>query len=151
MRYTQAEYGRVFIIRLEDGDILHESIEKFAIEKNIKAAGVIMVGGADRDSSLVVGPEEGRSEHIKPVKYMLEDVHEIAGVGTIFPRENGQPVLHMHAACGRGDNSITGCVRSGVKIWHIGEVIIFEITGTDAYRKKDAATGFELLDPGKLK
>ena len=29
MKYSEAKQGRVFIIRLEDGDVLHESIEAF--------------------------------------------------------------------------------------------------------------------------
>ena len=36
MKYSQAKQGRTFIIRLEDGDIVHEEIEKFAREKSIK-------------------------------------------------------------------------------------------------------------------
>ncbi|RPI54122.1 MAG: DUF296 domain-containing protein, partial [Deltaproteobacteria bacterium] len=47
MRYTQAKQGRIFIIRLEDGDIVHEKIEKFSCEKSIKAAALIILGGAD--------------------------------------------------------------------------------------------------------
>ena len=30
MKYSQAEQGRTFVIRLEDGDVLHEKIEQFA-------------------------------------------------------------------------------------------------------------------------
>ncbi|MDY6863052.1 MAG: DUF296 domain-containing protein, partial [Thermodesulfobacteriota bacterium] len=29
MKYSQAKPGRIFVIRLEDGDIIHEEIEKF--------------------------------------------------------------------------------------------------------------------------
>ena len=36
MKYSQAKQGRVFVIRLEDGDVIHEEIEKFAREKGIK-------------------------------------------------------------------------------------------------------------------
>ena len=32
MKYSRASLGRVFIIRLEDGEIIHEMIEEFAIE-----------------------------------------------------------------------------------------------------------------------
>ena len=38
MRYTEARPGRVFILRLEYGDIVHETIERFAVEHNIVAA-----------------------------------------------------------------------------------------------------------------
>jgi hypothetical protein len=38
-------------------------------------------------------------------------------------------------------------VRKGVKTWHVLEVVIWELTGTDAMRVLDPATGFELLQP----
>lgn len=147
MKYSEAKQGRVFVIRLEDGEILHEEIEKFAREKDIKAAFLISVGGADKGSALIVGPENGRSEKINPMSHVLNNVHEITGTGTLFPDDEGNPVLHMHAACGRNESTITGCVRAGVKVWHILEVILVELTGTNASRRPDPATGFKLLQP----
>jgi len=52
---------------------------------SINAATLIAIGGADVGSKLVVGPEEGRNKSITPMEHILDDVHEIAGVGTIFP------------------------------------------------------------------
>jgi predicted DNA-binding protein with PD1-like motif len=147
LKYSQGKQGRVFVVRLEDGDILHECVELLARKENIKRAAAIIVGGADKGSKLVVGPGKGRAKKIVPMDLVLGNVYEIAGTGTIFPDKNGIPVLHMHIAGGRQDKSVTGCVRRGVKIWHVGEVIIFEILKTKSFRKKDAATGFELLEP----
>ena len=147
MKYSQAEPGRIFILRLEDGDILHEKVEAFAREKSIRAAALIIVGGADEGSKLVVGPEQGRAYPIKPMELLLDSVHEITGTGTIFPDRNDHPVLHMHIAGGRKDSTKTGCVRSGVKVWHVMEVILFELVHTTACRKPDPQTGFELLEP----
>ena len=56
-------------------------------------------------------------------------------------------MLHLHIAAGRKDSTVTGCVRTGVKIWHIGEVILFELTDTPAIRKVDSRLGFKLLTP----
>jgi len=147
MKYSQAKQGRIFIIRLEDGDIIHEEIEKFASEKAIKAATLIIIGGVDEDSTLVVGPEHGRGEPIVPMKHILDNVNEIVGTGTIFPDKRSKPVLHMHIACGRQASTVTGCVRKGVKTWHVLEVILFELIDTTAARVLDSATGFELLTP----
>jgi predicted DNA-binding protein with PD1-like motif len=147
MRYSTARMGRIFVIRLEDGEILHETIERFAAEQGIRAAALIAVGGADAGSRLVVGPEEGRTIPVNPMTQLLDKVHEIAGTGTLFPDEEGQPVLHMHIACGREAATVTGCVRTGVKIWHIGEVILFELTDTPATRTLDPRLGFKLLNP----
>ena len=147
MKYSQAGQGRIFVIRLEDGDIVHEELERFARDKGIQAASLTIIGGADRDSKLVVGPEKGRSRTIVPMEHVLDNVHEIAGVGTIFPDATGHPSLHLHMACGREDDAVAGCARLGVKVWHVMEVILFELLDTTAHRALDSETGFELLAP----
>jgi predicted DNA-binding protein with PD1-like motif len=147
VKYSQAERGRIFVIRLEDGDILHEEIEKFAAEQGIRAGALLAVGGADRSSALVVGPAKGREKPIVPLEHILDDVHEVAGVGTLFPDDTGKPVLHMHGAFGRKETTVTGCVRLGVRVWHVLEVILLELTNTGATRQPDAVTGFKLLQP----
>lgn len=147
MRYSEAKLGRVFILRLEDGDILHECIESFAEEKGIRAAAAIVLGGADEGSKLVVGPEQSHSRPIAPLENILQGVHEIAGVGTIFPDQTGRPVLHMHIAGGRRDAAVVGCVRRGVRAWQVMEVVLWEIVDTSASRKLDQTLGFEMLQP----
>lgn len=147
MRYSQAKQGRIFIIRLEDGDVVHEVLEKFAREHSVKAAVLIIIGGADKGSKLVVGPQEGRSTPVVPMELVLENIHEVAGTGTIFPDEAGDPVLHMHMACGRESATVTGCVRRGVKVWYVMEVVLIELVDTGAVRVLDNETGFKLLRP----
>jgi predicted DNA-binding protein with PD1-like motif len=147
LKFTTASAGRIFIIRLEDGEILHETVEAFAAKQGIRAAACIGLGGADEGSKLVVGPEQARALPVTPMERILAGTSEATGVGTIFPGSDGKPVLHMHIACGREGSTVTGCVRRGVKVWHVMEVIIWELTGTDAKRVPDPATGFELLQP----
>lgn len=147
MKYSECKQGRTFVIRLEHGDIVHAEIEKFAHEMSIKAGILVVVGGADSGSTLVVGPEDGDVFPVNPLTQVLENVHEIAGTGTLFPDENGRPVLHLHMACGRQETTTTGCVREGVKVWQVMEVILIELTETRAARVLDHKTGFHLLDP----
>ncbi len=150
MKYSEAQQGRTFVARLEDGDILHESIETLAREKGIMSAAVMVLGGADTGSVLISGPRAGRPKSgtaVEPMEHVLENPYEITGTGTIFPDKNDNPVLHMHIACGRKKKTKTGCVRRGVKVWHVMEVIIIELIGSNARRIPDPATGFELLVP----
>ncbi len=147
MKFSQAQAGRVFVLRLEDGEIIHETIEAFAREQGITAAGMIVLGGADKDSRLVVAPREGRAVPLEPMTHVLDDVHEIAGTGTIFPDSQGNPVLHMHITGGRADRAVTGCVRTGVKVWHVLEVIVWELAECNSRRLLEADSGFELLNP----
>ncbi len=147
MQYSQARQGRIFIIRLEDGEILHETIENFATEQGIRAAYMIVLGGADCKSRLVVGPEDGRATRVHPMTHMLNNVHEIVGSGTLFPDDEGNPSLHMHVAAGRNDSTITGCVRAGVKTWQVAEVVLIELLDSTAVRRLEPDLGFKLLKP----
>ena len=84
---------------------------------------------------------------IAPQTRILDKVHEVTGTGTLFPGEDGEPRLHLHLSCGNGDHVLTGCVRNGVRVWHIMEVVVQELTDCSAVRKLDPVTGFELLNP----
>jgi predicted DNA-binding protein with PD1-like motif len=147
MKYSQAKQGRIFVIRLEDGEILHETIEGFAADQGIQSAFMIVLGGVDKQSRLVVGPEDGRARPANPMTHDLKEVHEVTGTGTLFPDEDGKPMLHMHVAAGRKESTITGCVRTGVKTWQVAEVILIELLETTAVRKLEPALGFKLLNP----
>jgi uncharacterized protein len=146
MDCTEANIGRIFILRLHQGDILHNEIEKFAAQKEIQSAACFFLGGAENQSKVVVGPKEGNGMPPQPMTTLLKGVHEGAGFGTIFINEENMPKLHMHASFGRNDNSVTGCVRMGVEVWQIGEVVILELIGGSARRVKNKETGFELLE-----
>ena len=106
-----------------------------------------LVGGIRDGGKIVVGPEEPEKAPIMPMLFQLRGTHEILGVGTLFPDESHKPRLHMHAALGRGGETRAGCIRPGIEVWKVGEVILLEIAGSPAFRKKDPATGFELLEP----
>ncbi len=147
MRYACGNLGRVLVIRLEAGDVLHECVERAARENGISRAAVIALGGADRGSRMVVGPKDGRSEEIEPMVAELAGESELAAVGTLFPGPDGEPSLHMHASAGREGRSVTGCVRAGVKVWLIQEVVVIEMIGISSRRVKDPRTGFHLLEP----
>jgi predicted DNA-binding protein with PD1-like motif len=148
MQYSEGTVGRVFAIRLEHGDPMPQSLEDLAREQGVQSGLAIMVGGADEGSKFVVGPEDGETLPPAPMVSVLRGVHEAAAVGTLFPDETGQPMLHMHATFGRGDGAVSGCIREGIVTWHILEIILVEITGLDVARMPDEATGFGLLQCG---
>jgi predicted DNA-binding protein with PD1-like motif len=149
MEYDEARIGRVFVLRLHDGDHLPDILESFATEHNVNTAVCFFVGGAKDNSRIVVGPRNGDVVPPEPMITLLEGVHEACGVGTIFVDEKGKPKLHMHASFGRNEETVTGCVRLGVDVWRIGEVILLELTGTAARRAVDKETGFEFLEVTK--
>jgi predicted DNA-binding protein with PD1-like motif len=148
MRYAQASQGRIFVLRLEHGDVLHEEIERFCLDRSIRAAALLVVGGADQGSRLVVGPERGDRVPVVPQIHALGGVHEVAGTGTVFwDQAAGRPTAHVHLACGRGDDALAGCVRQGVVVWQVMEVVLWELVDTTAVRAPDPQLGFSLLQP----
>lgn len=144
MIVSEGRLGRVFVLRLGDGDRLPDAIEEFAKMRGVSSALVAALGGLGQ-GKLVVGPVDGRAMPPDPMLAVIDAVHEAAAVGTIFPGADGTPRLHMHAALGRGEEVRAGCVRPGLDVWKIFEVVVIEITGTDLARARDPETGFELL------
>jgi len=147
VKYSEGNIGRVFVIRLEDGDRLPQSLENLANEKAVKRGICLLVGGVKSGGTVVSGPKQEDTIPIETINKLLDGIHETVAVGAIFPDENGVPKLHMHAALGRDQETITGCIRLGIEIWKVGEVILLEIINNNAQRKKEATTGFELLEP----
>ena len=145
MKASEGKIGRVFVVRLENDDVVPACIERFAREKGISVGHVILIGGVNC-GEVVVGPRN--SDEMPPVPMLLpvDGAHEVAGVGVIAPGEDGKPVLHIHAALGRSGSTMTGCLRPGVTTWLVGEAIIYEIVGTNARRLPDEGSGFNLLE-----
>jgi predicted DNA-binding protein with PD1-like motif len=147
MKVCEGRIGRVFVIRLEDGDVIPECIERFAEENGISVGNVILVGGIG-GGEVVTGPRRSDEMPPQPILLPVDGAHEVAGVGVLAPDEQGKPVLHIHAALGRSGKTLTGCLRPGVSTWLVGEVIIYEILNVKAARVKDTRSGFDLLELG---
>ncbi len=148
MKACQGKMGRVFVIRLEDGDVVPGCIERFAEENGVSVGHAVLVGGVG-GGEVVVGPRCSQEMPPQPMLLPVDGAHEVVGVGVLAPDEDGKPVLHIHAALGRSGQTMSGCLRLGVEIWLVGEVILYEILGVKAVRVRDAESGFSLLEPGE--
>lgn len=144
MMASEGHIGRVFVMRLEQGDVVPECIEHFAEQKGILVGHVILIGGM-RGGQIVAGPQDSDALPPEPILLPVDGAHEVAGIGVIAPAENGKPVLHIHASLGRDRDAIAGCLRPGVSTWLVGEVIVYEILGAKAMRVKDNTSGLALL------
>lgn len=145
MKVSEGRIGRVFVIRLEDGDIIPECIEKFAEENRISVGQVVLVGGIG-GGEVVVGPRHSDEMPPESVLLPVDGAHEVAGVGVLALDEEGKPVLHIHGALGRSGKTLTGCLRPGVTTWLVAEAVIYEILDVKAVRVYDKASEFKLLE-----
>ena len=146
MKASEGKIGRVFVIRLEDGDIVPDCIEHFAQERRISVAHAILVGGIG-SGEVVVGPRHSDEMPPEPMLLPIDGAHEVVGVGVLALNGEEKPILHIHAALGRSGQTMTGCLRPGVTTWLVGEVILYEILGTKATRITDSQSGLALLEP----
>ncbi len=145
MKATQGSTGRVFILRLEDGDVVPSCIERFAEDKHVDTALVFLIGGMG-SGEIVVGPRNSHEMPPLPMLLPVDGAHEVVAVGLLALGEGKKPVLHIHGSLGRSGQTMTGCLRPGIRTWLVGEAVLYEITGVDIARRHDHKSGFTLLE-----
>jgi uncharacterized protein len=146
MQYTEGQIGRVFVVRIDDGEDMLISLHQFINDKSIQAGSILFLG-ALMNGRMVTGPEE---PVIPPVPHfvMFEGGWEVFGVGTIYPGECG-PHIHYHASVGRSGHALTGCLREKAITYLIVEAVILEFNGLSARREFDKRTQVHLPVLGK--
>jgi predicted DNA-binding protein with PD1-like motif len=142
MEYTQGTLGRVFVARLKDGESVYDAVHEIASREDIQSAAVMAVGGM-RSGKVVTGPQNTTGK-VVPHFEEFDDAREMVGFGTLFKQE-GKPMLHMHAGIGRGDGALVGCPRGAMSVYLVLEVVIIELVGINATRELDPEYGVHLL------
>jgi uncharacterized protein len=142
MQYSEGSLGRVFVLRMDHGEDLIESLQKFLQEKKIESCTAFFLG-ALRDGRAVTGP---KLPVVPPTPNFeaYESAWEIFGMATIYPSFEG-PKLHIHCAMGRGRQSLLGCIRDKAQVYLIVEAVLFEICGLAAERVWDENMQLYLL------
>lgn len=143
MQYSEGRLGRIFVIRLEDGEDLIRSIQQF-VERMEVSAGMIHFLGALREGRLIAGPKEPTIPPGPPFVEELEGSWETFGVATVYPGEEGKPAVHIHASAGHDDRALTGCLRKMATTYLVVEAVVFEFCGLEAKREIDEMTGLSL-------
>ena len=142
MQYQKGSIGRVIIAKIEHGDDLLSELKNLLRVEQIQA-GIMFMIGALQAGSLVVGPENCTVPP-QPVWKEFQDGREILGMATVFTEDN-EPVIHLHASLGRGDETWTGCIRKDARVYLVVEVILLELLDSGAIRTIDLSTGLNLL------
>ncbi len=141
MQYTEGQLGRVFVVRIDDGEDMLVSLRQFILDKSIQSGSITFLG-ALMNGRMVTGPEEPVIPHV-PHFVMFEGGWEVFGVGTIYPGEGG-PHIHYHASVGRSGHALTGCLREKATTYLVIEAVIMEFTGLKARREFDQKTQLHL-------
>jgi len=144
MEYRTGRIGRVIIARVDHGEDLLAELTKLAESERIDQAFFVAIG-AIGDAQIVTGPKEATIPP-DPMWHRVADAHEVLGVGNILRKggedgEDGEPAIHLHAALGRSEGSLVGCLRDSVETYLTVEIVILEVTGVLAERAYDDALG----------
>ncbi len=141
MQYSEGRLGRVFVVRIDDGEDFLAVTHEFIRNKSVQT-GAILFLGALRQGRMVTGPEEAVLPP-EPHHVMFEGGWEMVGIGTICPGDDG-PFIHYHASVGRAGHALTGCLREKAVTYIVAEAVILEFTGLDIHRVFDEKTRVSL-------
>ena len=140
MEYSSHKHlGRVFILRLDPGELLLESLEKLIEKEGIDSAIVTSgIGTLDRfrfhrvtNASL---PAQNEFLTVEGPLELLSLQGIIAG---------GEP--HLHAVCSDLESVYCGHMEGGCRTLVLIEVSIVEIPGAHLTRARDPITGRSML------
>ncbi len=137
MQYSEGSLGRVFVLRIDDGEDLIESLRKFVQHKGVKSCMALFIG-ALKEGRAVTGPEQPT---IPPVPHFEEyrDGWEVFGMATIYPSSEGLKI-HIHSAMGKGREALLGCVREKASVYLVIEAVLLEFSGLNVRREWDEKT-----------
>jgi hypothetical protein len=137
MQYSEGNLGRVFVLRMDDGEDLIESLKRFVKDRGIESCMALFIG-ALKEGKAVTGPEQPT---IPPVPHWEEyrDGWEVFGMATIYPSADG-PRLHIHSTIGKGREALLGCIRERAGVYLVVEAVLLEFTGLNVRREWDERT-----------
>lgn len=135
------EGQRTFVLALDTGDEVTESMLSFSRENGIGAAEVSAIGAFRRATLAFYDPEAG--EYV-PIE-VGEQVEVLSLSGDIALDEDDEPRLHLHAAVARRDGSARGGHLLEAEVRPTLEVIVTE-SPPALRRRSDPETGLALLD-----
>ena len=147
MQATEGKIGRVFILRLEDGDTIPGCIEEFALKNGVRNGYVNFTAGI-KTGNIQSSFNQNTEKQAASLNITLSEPHEGTAQGFISRNTQDKPILHIHGTCGRDGQTVSGCLTNSAEINVYGEVIVYEILDAVCSRITDKTTGMQLLKVG---
>ncbi len=129
-----------YILRIDKGEEIIDSIKKACTEKQIKAGGIIGVGAVDE---LKIGLYNvDNKEYLSET---LKGAYEVTNLTGNISTMNGEIYLHLHITVTDENYNAKGGHLNFARVGGTCEIIIEEIKDT-LERKKDPVTGLNIYD-----
>nr|PZN09595.1 MAG: DNA-binding protein [Caldicoprobacter oshimai] len=127
--FSTQEIGRIFVLRLDQGDMVLESINELIVKEGIKDAVVVSgIGTLDRCTLHMV-----MTTGYPPVEHFerWEDKPlELASIDGIIA--DGKP--HLHAVVSDREKAYAGHLENGCRVLYLAEIVIVEVKSLDLTR-----------------
>lgn len=136
----EEEGQKTFALVFDTGDEFVSELTNFAKDNNLSAANFTAIG-AFSDATLGYFDIEKKEYEKIPVE---EQVEVLSLVGTIAPKEDGEPQVHAHVVLGRSDGTTRGGHLLEARIRPTLEVIVVE-SPQHLQRRTDEETGLPLI------
>jgi predicted DNA-binding protein with PD1-like motif len=138
---------RTFVVALERGDRLVESIAGFAAAEGLAASEFTAIGALESATLAFFDPESREYAEI-PVDEQVE-IASLNGRITRPEGGEGNPHLHVHCVLGRADGSAVAGHLIEARVRPTAEVLITD-SPTELHRRTDPDSGLQVIDPDLL-
>jgi len=130
--FSTDKIGRIFILSLEPGDFILESIKELIEREDVRDAIVISaIGTLDEYRMHYIlttdFPPENKFEHWKDKPLELVNISGIIA--------NGEP--HLHVVVSDSEKAYAGHLEEGCRVLYLAEIAIIEIKGLNLKRIED--------------
>lgn len=136
------KFGNTYIVRLDVGDEIMESLKKFVTDEKIKLAQINGLGGA---SDFTIGVRNPITKQYDPIEYSGR--YEIANIHGNATLLDGEPYLHIHFGCGNEKGEYHGGHLIKCVIGATAEIFVTTYDGV-INRQLDPKTELEVFEFG---
>ncbi len=133
------KFNNKYIVRLNVGEDIVESVKKFAQEQNIKFGTVTGIGAVNKAKIGLFNTETKEYQST-----ILEEDMEIISLAGNITEMNGEPYIHLHIALANSEHNVKAGHLNMAVISSTGEIIIEAIDGY-VDREFDDDIGLNLL------
>jgi len=133
------KFNNKYIVRLNVGEEIVESVKKFAQEQNIKFGTVTGIGAVNKAKIGLFNTETKEYQST-----ILEEDMEIVSLAGNITEMNGEPYIHLHIALANSEHNVKAGHLNMAVISATGEIIIEAIDGY-VDREFDDDIGLNLL------
>lgn len=143
--FKSCDSGRRFILKISQGEDIHERLKAFAKEAEVKNAIIISGIGSVSDVKFR-GIKSGAKLPLTPARMRLHEdegpLELLALTGNLFPDENDEIDAHIHISMSKSSGEVIGGHVFEAKVFASCELLVSEIIvqGVERHISKSAGT-----------